>query len=295
MQKHCKHEHQTRACLRYRRAPRGQRAVPGLAAAVELVGVGARVRARHADAAELARESVARNVRKRARPLDGDVLGGRRSREAVRGFGGGRREHARAQDHEERKDSLHIVPVPKRYIYTPARALQVNVMCAVGEKLIKFPDNCGVVDFSVQPRDETQEYDYPEIVIRFSTEFFANPEFIANWDAWKPGWLGWLEKEFSSGWFIVKAPGVANWCAECNVMQALPCFQFRCAACDNKHWEKYMFVDAFYEWRQLIDHTRDYDSRNDEENDSDRGCDWDRRSWDSDATYIPWRGCHMQD
>ena len=95
--------------------------------------------------------------------------------------------------------------------------------------------------------------------------------------------------------FIVKAPGVGNWCAECNVMQAPPCYQFRCAACDNVHWEKYMIVDAFYEWRELIDHIRDYDSRDDEDYDSDRGCDWDRRSWDDDATYTPWRGCHMQD
>ena len=282
------------------------------------MGVGARVRARHADAAELARESVACNVRKRARPLDGDVLGGRRSREAVRGFGGGRREHARAEDHEERKDSLHIVSVCKRYIYTPARALQVNDMCAVGEKLIEFPDNCGVVDYYVLPRDETQEYDYAEIVFRFSTEFFHSSKFQAKWNAWKPAWL---EKEFSSVYFIVKAPGVANWCAECNVMQALPCFQFRCAACDNDQWEKYMIVDAWCEWSrqatiarcekqgekadvsldsikewfESLESTRDYDSRDDDDNDSDRGCDWDRRSWDSDATYFPWRGCHMQD
>lgn len=165
-------------------------------------------------------------------------------------------------------------------------------MCAVGEKLIEFPDNCGVVDYFVRPRDETQEHGYLVIDVLFSTDFFANPEFIANWDAWKPGWL---ECGGGDGCFIVKAPGVANWCAECNVMQALPCYQFRCAACDNEHWEKYMLVDAFYEWRELIDHTKDYDSRDDEDYDSDRGCDWDRRSWDSDATYIPWRGCHMQD
>lgn len=281
------------------------------------MGVGARVRARHGDAAELARESVARNVRKRARPLDGDVLGGRRSREAVRGFGGGRREHARAEDHQERKDSLHIVLVPKRYIYTPARALQVNDMCAVGEKLIQFPDNCGVVDYSVVRREETPEYEYPEIVIRFSTDFFANPEFMANWDAWKPGWLEWGGR----GDFLVKAPGVANWCAECNVMQAVPCFKFRCAACDNDQWEKEVIEDAWYEWRykvmcaradkkgmktdvsldsikewlESLESSRDYDSRDDDDYDYDRGYDWGRRSWDSDGTYIPWRGCHMQD
>lgn len=197
------------------------------------MGVGARVRARHVDAAELARESVVRNVRKRARPLDGDVLGGRRPCEAVRGFGGGRREHARAQDHEERKDSLHIVPIIKRYIYTPARALKVNDMCAVGRKLIQFPDKCGVVDYFVRPRDETQEYDYPEIVVRFRSEFFGNPEFEASCDACGPAWL-----EFGGGiWFVIKAPGAGNWCAECNVMQAQPCVQSRCAPCDNEHWE----------------------------------------------------------
>ena len=164
-------------------------------------------------------------------------------------------------------------------------------MCAVGEKLIQFPDHCGVVDYFVRRNDETQEYDYPEIDVTFSTEFFDNPEFEANWDASKPAWL-----EFGvGGCFVVKAPGVANWCAECNVMQALPCYQFRCAACDNEQWEKDVIVDAWYEWRELIEHTRGYDSRDDEDYESDRGCDWDRRAWDSDSTYIPWRGCHMQD
>lgn len=189
MQKYRKHTHKTHVCLRDRRAPHGQRAVPGLAAAVELVGVSARVRARHVDAAELARESVARNVRERAWPLDRDVLGGRRARQAVRGFGGGRREHARAQDHEERQDSLHIVPVVDTYIYTPARGLKVNDMCAVREKLIQFPDKCGVVDYFVRPFDETRGYDYavyPEIDVRFGTEVFNNPELQANWDACRP-------------------------------------------------------------------------------------------------------------
>jgi hypothetical protein len=177
-------------------------------------------------------------------------------------------------------------------------------MCAVGEKLIRLPENCGVVDYFVKPRDVTQEYDYPEIEIRLISEIFDNPDFIANFDVWmdtkKPPRL----KSDGGMWFIVKAPGVKNWCAECNVMQALPCFQFRCAACDNKHWEKYMIVHAFYEWRELIDHTRDYDAREDEDyEDYDtywypeyrRGYDWNRSSWDDDPTYKPWRGCHMQD
>jgi hypothetical protein len=190
-------------------------------------------------------------------------------------------------------------------------------MCAVGEKLIEFPDNCGVVDFSVPSYAKQQDTVYPEINVRFSTDFFHSSKFQAKWNAWKPAWLQ------SDGGisFIVKAPGVANWCAECNVMQALPCFQFRCAACDNDEWEKDMIVDAWCEWRrqaiiahcekqgekadvsldsikewfESLESTRDHDSRDDDDYDSDRGCDWDRRSWDSDSTYIPWRGCHMQD
>jgi len=54
-------------------------------------------------------------------------------------------------------------------------------------------------------------------------------------------------------------------------------------------------VDAFYEWRELIEHSRGYDARDDQDYDSDRGYNWESRSWDSDATYIRWRGCHMQD
>lgn len=125
-------------------------------------------------------------------------------------------------------------------------------MCAVGEKLIRLPENCGVVDYFVRPRDETQEYDYPEIVVRFSSEFFANPEFIANFNAWLPTWL-----EFHGGiWFIVKAPGVENWCAECNVMQARPCFQFRCAACDNTQWSKDVIEHAWYSWHTEVINAR---------------------------------------
>ena len=37
-------------------------------------------------------------------------------------------------------------------------------MCAVGEKLIQFPDNCGVGSYKVARRDETHEYKYPEII-----------------------------------------------------------------------------------------------------------------------------------
>ena len=96
-------------------------------------------------------------------------------------------------------------------------------------------------------------------------------------------------------------------------MQALPCYQFRCAACDNEQWKKDVIQDVWYEWHyevmcaraekqgmktdvslesikewlQSLPSTRDYNSRDDEDYDSDRGCDWDCGLWDSDATYIP--------
>ena len=111
-------------------------------------------------------------------------------------------------------------------------------MCAVGEKLIQFPDNCGVVDYFVDPSScfKQRFHPYPLIYVNRSTECYDNPEFIANWDAWKPSWLEkpkWPQYPlvddsirpagviFGTA-FIVKAPGVANWCAECNVMQAQP-------------------------------------------------------------------------
>lgn len=104
-------------------------------------------------------------------------------------------------------------------------------------------------------------------------------------------------------------------------MQALPCYHFRCMACDNEEWEKYMIVDTWYEWRyevmctradkqgmktdvsldsikewlDSLKYTRDYDLRDDEDYDSDRVYDSDRGSCDSDSTHIPWQGCRMQD
>lgn len=134
-------------------------------------------------------------------------------------------------------------------------------MCAVGEKLIQFPDNCGVNKYSVSKRDETKEWKYPEIIIETSFEWYDNPEIIDNWDAWKPVWLEEIKESRMQECyvpFMVKAPGVVNWCAECNVMQAQPCYQFRCAACDNKQWEKDVMEDAWYSWSELIDNSSDY-------------------------------------
>lgn len=141
-----------------------------------------------------------------------------------------------------------------------SKSLACHDMCAVGEKLIRFPDNCGVGSYFVSPRDETQEYKYPEIIVTTSTEWYDNPEFIANWDAWKPAWLeedrgNRMQEGYAP--FIVKAPGVANWCAECNVMQAQPCYQFRCAACDNKQWPKDVMDDAWHAWRFYINYSEE--------------------------------------
>ena len=134
-------------------------------------------------------------------------------------------------------------------------------MCAVGEKLIQFPDDCGVGSYFVPPRDETQEFKYPEIIVTTSTEWYDNPEFIATWDAWKPAWLEQdREYRMQEGYvpFIVTAPGVANWCAVCNVMQAQPCYEFRCASCDNKQYNEELMSIAWYSWRELIGYTSDY-------------------------------------
>ena len=134
-------------------------------------------------------------------------------------------------------------------------------MCAVGEKLIQFPENCGVGSCFLD-HDVTRnyyDYKYPAIIVETFTEWYDNPEFIANWDAWKPAWL---EANMSNrthvaryALFTIKAYRVENWCAECNVMQAQPCYQFRCAACDNEQWEKDVIEDAWYSWRELVDYS----------------------------------------
>ena len=138
-------------------------------------------------------------------------------------------------------------------------------MCAVGEKLIQLPDNCGVVDWFVDTSIRQWPYEYPVICVDRKHD---NPDFNWNWEDLKPSWLEKPMPRFKycqtsvdyynatgvvlGTAFIVKAPGVANWCAECNVMQAQPCYQFRCAACDNEQWEKDVIEDAWYSWRELV-------------------------------------------
>jgi len=186
-------------------------------------------------------------------------------------------------------------------------------MCAVGEKLIHIPDNCGVVRCFV---DETYIFPYPLLIVHRTHD---NPDFNSNWEDLKPSWL---EENKRRGYcqtsvdhykatgvvlgteYWVKAPGVANWCAECNVMQARPCYEFRCASCDNQEYNEELMSIAWQSWRELIGDTSDYDDLDrdceligdtSDYDDLDGDCDWDCRSRDSDSTYTPWRGCHMQD
>jgi hypothetical protein len=133
---------------------------------------------------------------------------------------------------------------------------QHHAMCEVGEKLIQIPDGCDVERW-IWRMEHDKQMTIPMILIYTGTEWNDNNEVKARWNAWKPVWLEPITHYQTQECivpFFVKAPNIENWCAMCNVMQAQPCYQFKCAACDNEQWQKDVIEEAWYWWRKFIMH-----------------------------------------